>query len=519
MKGEQAALTKAFKNDSEKCLEASVKVSYRIACQGEAHVIGEKLIKPCIMDVAETMLDSKAVTLLNSIPLSNDTVKRRIGDCADHVEEVLISRLKLCKYFVLQFDESTDCAGLAILIVFVRYFFENIIYEDLLFCKPLESHTTGKDVFEIINNYFTEKGLSWEKCIDVCTDGAPAMVGRLSGAVTRIKQVAANCTSSHCMLHREALATKSMPVEMKTVLDTSVKIVNCIKCRPLASRLFHILCNEMGSQYESLLYHTEVRWLSRGNVLRRVFDLKDEINVFYATENPNITQILHDIIFLQRLAYLSDIFSKLNELNISMQGRTVHIFSARDKINSMKKKLLLWCQRVSSNDTECFECLHSFLEENEIPVDAEVKQDIVQHLKQLKQSLDGYFPTDNESFEWLISPFLCEIREVKLPVIETEQLIEISCDSFLKQKFTSTLLPTFWSELIPEYPEIATRAIKKLLPFPTTYLCESAFSCYFSTKTKYRNKLNAEADMRLQLSSIQPDFKKIVSTKQAQKSH
>jgi hypothetical protein len=47
--------------------------------------------------------------------------------------------------------------------------------------------------------------------------------------------------------------------------------------------------------------------------------------------------------------------------------------------------------------------------------------------------------------------------------------------------------------------------VKKLLPFPSTYLCETAFSRYAATKIKYWNRLNAEHDMRIQLSKIVPD--------------
>jgi len=43
--------------------------------------------------------------------------------------------------FAIQLDESTDVAGLSILLVFVRYIFETSIEEDLLFSTPLDSNT------------------------------------------------------------------------------------------------------------------------------------------------------------------------------------------------------------------------------------------------------------------------------------------------------------------------------------------------------------------------------------------
>jgi hypothetical protein len=71
-----------------------------------------------------------------------------------------------------------------------------------------------------------------------------------------------------------------MPAILKTVLTEAVKVVNFIKSTVTNSRLFSILCNDMGSEHDKLLHHTEVRWLSRRNVLRRLFGLRSEVQIF-----------------------------------------------------------------------------------------------------------------------------------------------------------------------------------------------------------------------------------------------
>jgi len=48
---------------------------------------------------------------------------------------------------------------------------------------------------------------------------------------------------------------------------------------------------------------------------------------------------------------------------------------------------------------------------------------------------------------------------------------------------TTTLL-VFWIKIKSEYPEIAKKALKTLIPFPTCYLCEAGFSAVTATKTK-----------------------------------
>jgi hypothetical protein len=42
-----------------------------------------------------------------------------------------------------------------------------------------------------------------------------------------------------------------------------------------------------------------------------------------------------------KLAYLADILSLLNELNISMQGQLKDVFTVRDKMDAFKKKVFL----------------------------------------------------------------------------------------------------------------------------------------------------------------------------------
>jgi len=98
-------------------------------------------------------------------------------------------------------------------------------------------------------------------------------------------EVSPNASWTHCNIHREVLVSKNLPDNLKMVLNTSVKIVNFIKARPLQSRLFEKLCEEMGSFHKSLLLHTEVRWLSRGKVLTRLVELREEVALFLKEKN------------------------------------------------------------------------------------------------------------------------------------------------------------------------------------------------------------------------------------------
>ena len=50
------------------------------------------------------------------------------------------------------------------------------------------------------------------------------------------------------------------------------------------------LLNQTESQYSDLLYFCEVRWLSRGAMLERVFDLREEISLFLEEKNVSAAE-------------------------------------------------------------------------------------------------------------------------------------------------------------------------------------------------------------------------------------
>ncbi|CAL9700336.1 unnamed protein product [Knipowitschia caucasica] len=503
-----------------RAVEASYRVSKLIAQTGKPHTIGEDLILPAAKEMVNMVIGENAANKLNVISLSDNTVKRRIDDMAENVLNQLVTRIKESRFYAIQIDESTDIAALANLLAFVRYEHDGDIHEDFLFCKPLPSNTTGEAVFEAINDFMVSNEIDWAKCVGLSTDGARAMVGRLTGVVKRVKDVAPLLTAVHCSIHREALATKTMPADLNKVLNEAVKTVNFIKSRPLQSRLFGILCAEMGSEHRQLLLHTEVRWLSRSKVLTRLYELRDEVRVFFVDVRFELAERFCDFEWLCKLAYLADIFGYLNGLNLSLQGKTVTVFQVQNKIDATIKKFEMWDRRVGQNNFQSLDSLSDLLgsEESEIP--RSVASAVSAHLQALGTQLRKYFPAQDDMNNWIENPFVIQAQDAAgLSSREQDSLVELSCDSSLKLEFTQTHLVRFWILVFKEYPHLADKAIRFLMPFSTTYLCETGFSSLVALKTKYRNRLDVTSDLRLKLTTIQPNIGALASAMQHHPSH
>jgi hypothetical protein len=131
----------------------------------------------------------------------------------------------------------------------------------------------------------------------------------------------------------------------------------------------------MGSEYETLIFHTKVRWLSPGKVLTMVFPLSEEIAIFLSEKEISLANYFSDVSWLQQLACLADVFNNLNEFNLSMEGCSIAVLTAEDKVASMKLKLKSWYQRVHQNKFDCFDTVNEYLEELGKVVSENVKHD------------------------------------------------------------------------------------------------------------------------------------------------
>ncbi|GFY11462.1 protein FAM200B [Trichonephila clavipes] len=150
----QRANLKKFTKIPQKALRASLEVSYLIGKAMKPHTIRESLILPAATKMTSIMHGDKDGNELKTIPLSRDSVSRRISEMSRKIVSEVIKRIQNSSVFALQLDETTDITKTSQLIIYVRLIFNEDITETcvcvFLCCKGLEGKTTGEKKSNVV---------------------------------------------------------------------------------------------------------------------------------------------------------------------------------------------------------------------------------------------------------------------------------------------------------------------------------------------------------------------------------
>ncbi|MBN3321505.1 ZBED5 protein, partial [Atractosteus spatula] len=186
----------------------------------------------------------------------------------------------------------------------------------------------------------------------------------------------------------------------------------------------------------------------------------------------------------------------------------------------MKIKLQLFVNKINASDVSAFPTLENYLHTYGVALEAAVCDVIAVHLLSLEEQLSEYFPVEATP-EWIRNPFTVDVAGIPkdLTCAEQEKLLELSSDVTVMSELKRQSLLDFWIQKQSEYPALSLKAVRFLMPSATTYLCEKGFSAFTAIKTKYHNKMDAELDLRLKLTALDPDIARLCSTKHAHPSH
>lgn len=515
---------------------ASYRISNVLAKRRKPFEDGE-FIKEAFREAADELFHnfknkSEIVAAIESLQLSSRTVTRRVESMSEDVFSQLKKDLDECRYFSMQMDESVDATGIAQLPVFVRMVFSNFtVKEELLKVIPLKGHTRGEDIFFAMKQLILSEKIPLQKLVSITTDGAPALRGSKNGflALCQRDESFPQFLTYHCILHQQSLCGKFL--NLNETMKTVVKIVNKIRSHSLQRRLFKELADELELQYGDLLLHTEVRWLSKGKVLQRVHKLLPAVKLFLQEiEESSLSAYLEDPLWLRNFAFLVDLTEKLNELNVTFQGKDKDIAEMISEVNSFIEKLSLWESCLQRGELRHFPTLKTQVEKFATPYNSTCYVNMISTLRDDFSDRFSDFKkisviTQFVSFPWAnlellnVSSAIENVFDVDRAALEVE-IISLKNDLYIR----SVAEPKNCWPLIPheKYPVLVDVALRIKSLFASTYLCESLFSNMNFIKNKHRTRLTDEhldSCIRLSVTSYTPNIKDIVNQISAQVSH
>ena len=177
------------------------------------------------------------------------------------------------------------------------------------------------------------------------------------------------------------------------------------------------------------------------------------------------------------LAYLVDIFGILNKLNLQLQGKGANLFSHQGIIKAFIEKLEFWIGRVEGNNLVQFQCVDAMLGEKEA-----IRMQILKHLQMLRDEFQRYFQEvdmTRDVLSFIRNPFTTDGNSV--PEDLQEEFLDLKNYLAAQDVYQWSTMEKFWASMIGTYPNLSTHAVRFLLPFASTYMCESGYYLIINT--------------------------------------
>ncbi|KRX68534.1 SCAN domain-containing protein 3 [Trichinella sp. T9] len=154
-----------------------------------------------------------------------------------------------------------------------------------------------------------------------------------------------------------------------------------------------------------------------------------------------------------------------------------------------------------------------------------------------KDSFEKYPKISSQSLRILVpfsSTYLCETGFSALMTLNTQHRNRLNVESDLRctlclnvedlphdlqEEAIELQFNSLAKDSFEKYPKISSQSLRILVPFSSTYLCETGFSALMTLNTQHRNRLNVESDLRCTLSPTPPRIDNLVANKHCQYSH
>ena len=450
---------------------------------------------------------------LTNFPSSPNTMRRNCERIHDyHMVTTVRAILKSPFPFTLQIDESTDCRGKSQLVGFVRYIDGYNVEERIVFCYELEHRKTAHDITEAVRKFMEKHDIPWHKLGSVSTDGATTNTGPHTGVIRRLTAYSPNLTDTSCFIHRYVLCIKKIRGGLAHAFNTIKEVATFFKGNKQVARDFRRFCKEKNLPIDEIPYYTEVRWLSLGKLIARIYKYKADLVEFLTRNDENDQERNVDVLEKKRLlafqlttpvfeaylAFFTDVLPVMDKVTKDLQGKKRTVAEAEEKIRTFKGDVVFWRCGIRDKRLDDLPTLKEYLNnqtaEARPRILGAVRKDILKYLTNVYKLLKDKFPTLHEVQYWMIDPLNVVDTQLPSDPMFRAAIDEMRANESIEIYFKQARNPLdFWANARALYPNISSAAIKVLLPFVTTYRCEAAFSRLKLILSDRRTRAHVEA--------------------------
>lgn len=154
------------------------------------------------------------------------------------------------------------------------------------------------------------------------------MYGRERGLVSILKAHHPDLITCHCVIHQMVLCA-SLGKEFLEIMSIVMKLINFLRASSaLQNHLLRSFLTEVDAEFDDLLLHNNVRWLSKGKVLDSFRALRKEF-VEFLQNNEN----------MESATFLKDITCHLNDLILKLQGKNNTVCNLMSAVRAFQRKL------------------------------------------------------------------------------------------------------------------------------------------------------------------------------------
>ncbi|XP_070405911.1 general transcription factor II-I repeat domain-containing protein 2-like [Nothobranchius furzeri] len=394
------------------------------------------------------------------------------------------------------------------------------VSEELLDLQSPKSQTRGTYLFVSLCSAVDDMKLQWNKVTGIITDGAPALAGERSGLSTlvcnKVSEEGGSAIKLHRIVHEEVLCGKYMKYD--NVMKPVMKAINYIRSKELCHRQFQQFLLDIQAEYGDVLYHNDVRWLSRGSALQRCFSQGGNWTILDKNGQP--MPQLNDPVWLADLGFLVDLTRHLNALNTSLQGPNAVVSQLYSHIKAFRTKLLLFQRHLSqaqpntAHFSSLQEIMTSFPQNNISGQMTKYAADISSLVEEFQQRFRDFAAIEKE-ITLFSSPFSVDPDDA--PDHLQLELIELPCDAEHRSRHQQLPLVNFYRQL-DEGRFQAVRTFAKKMPslFGSTYTCEKTFSVMNINKSRMRTRLSdshLRDVLRIKTTALEPDLDYILQSR------